>query len=500
MDLLTRLGDRAQVVSIDPKRSAVVIIDPWNHHWCMTAAARVGALVPRWNRALAGFRRLGMTVIWAPTEAASQYAGWPQRERAAALARIAVPRERAVEIPFTVKRGPCMCGPGIACPVHYGLSAIHPGLTIVDDDYIVSGSAEVYSLVKERHIAHVLFMGLHTNLCLAGRPEGIGTMRAAGVSCIVCRDMDDAFTHYVPGRHTPDDGSQQANLDLEHAGVPTIHAADALRRQRLWDDATPADPVRLTPWGTADRPYLFESSVAVTLTFPNDPAAVIRYTTDDTQPTLASPRFDGPIDVRDATTITAAAFRDDRVVSLPGRGVFLRLPPAPPTPDVYLDQLTPIREDYPHWYSAWQPVMNASFERTRLRIADAFYDRGVGMRAPANLRYAIEPRFRRFVAGVGVDAGCIAWDADRYGHPSRPADDAWDGHGSLYAQEANVRFRVFLDGRLVAESPPLRTGHSPWRFDVPIPPGARQINLVAIDAGQPSILNYGDWVDAGFVV
>jgi hypothetical protein len=39
----------------------------------------------------------------------------------------------------------------------------------------------------------------------------------------------------------------------------------------------------------------------------------------------------------------------------------------------------------------------------------------------------------------------------------------------------------------------------PWRFNVPIPNGARQINLVVTDAGHRSILNYGDWIEAGFV-
>ena len=77
---------------VDSAKVAVVIIDPWNYHWCMTACQRVSAMAPRWNRALQCARELGIQILWAPTEAASQYAGTPQRERAAAVNLVPVPR------------------------------------------------------------------------------------------------------------------------------------------------------------------------------------------------------------------------------------------------------------------------------------------------------------------------------------------------------------------------------------------------------------------------
>ncbi|KAA6323207.1 hypothetical protein EZS27_027335, partial [termite gut metagenome] len=40
----------------------------------------------------------------------------------------------------------------------------------------------------------------------------------------------------------------------------------------------------------------------------------------------------------------------------------------------------------------------------------------------------------------------------------------------------------------------------PWRFDVEIPTGSRRINLVCMDAGSRNILDYGNWVDAGFII
>src|SRR4051812_49125722 len=52
---------RIDRVAIDPGKVGVVVVDMWNWHWCKTAAARVGALVPRMDRVLDAARELGMT-------------------------------------------------------------------------------------------------------------------------------------------------------------------------------------------------------------------------------------------------------------------------------------------------------------------------------------------------------------------------------------------------------------------------------------------------------
>jgi hypothetical protein len=63
-----------------------------------------------------------------------------------------------------------------------------------------------------------------------------------------------------------------------------------------------------------------------------------------------------------------------------------------------------------------------------------------------------------------------------------------------------VVFKLFIDGTLAAESPVMRISNEPWRFDVEIPPGSCRINLVCMDAGTRNILDYGNWLDAGFVI
>ena len=73
-------------------------------------------------------------------------------------------------------------------------------------------------------------------------------------------------------------------------------------------------------------------------------------------------------------------------------------------------------------------------------------------------------------------------------------------HARFVARHPSVVFKVFVDGKLAAESPVMRISQEPWRFDVRIPGGARQINLVATDAGSRSPYDLANWVRAGFVL
>ena len=61
---------------VDSAKVAVVIVDPWNYHWCMTACERLSAMVPRWNRAIEGARKLGMPILWVPSDVVGSYSGY----------------------------------------------------------------------------------------------------------------------------------------------------------------------------------------------------------------------------------------------------------------------------------------------------------------------------------------------------------------------------------------------------------------------------------------
>jgi nicotinamidase-related amidase len=472
---------------------AVVIVDPWNYHWCMTACERVSAMAPRWNRAVECARGLGMPVLWAPSDVAGNYAGYPQRERALAVRLIPVPKERAMPpARFTAPGGGCMCGPGINCAINYGENAINPELNVADNDLIVSSTGEVYSLLRERGITHVIYMGLHTNMCLFAKPGALKYMVQAGLNCMLARDINDAITSYNPQTgFTPDKGTQQTDADLERAGVPTINVVEEWRKAGVWNDEWIVETVRITPWGKRPRPYLFEKSTIVTLTTPWLEKVEIRYTLDGSEPGPHSPLYEKPINLTDTADLHTAAFRDGVRVSLPTSAYFARLPARPPKPDVYLDALKDVIDPYAQSSPdlvqfIWAPKVGRAYDGQPLRIRGKTYPKGLGFYPRTGVRYELKPEYDRFVALAGVADNMVDFGTGR--------------HGVFLAPLCSAVFRVFIDGRMMAESPVMRISQEPWRFDVRIPAGSRYLRVVCMDAGGQSTINLGNLVEAGFTL
>ena len=72
--------------------------------------------------------------------------------------------------------------------------------------------------------------------------------------------------------------------------------------------------------------------------------------------------------------------------------------------------------------------------------------------------------------------------------------------GRGVANYPSVVFRVYVDGQLQAESPILRISQGPWRFNVAIPLGSKNISLCTMEAGDGNLLDLANWVNAGFVL
>jgi nicotinamidase-related amidase len=471
---------------IDPAKTGVVIVDMWNYHWCMTAGQRAASMIPRMNRALAAARKLGMHVIWAPTDVADQYVGTPQRERALAVAEVPLPKVRSLPWHGSTAGG-CMCGPGISCLPIYGWDRMHPDLVIAKGDYIVGADASgMYSLAKQLGLTHLIYMGVHTNKCVLGKGPAIENLYDAGLRCILARDLTDALTHYDPQTgFTPDIATAQAVANLEQSDVPSINLADDLRSAGLWTADSPTEPVRITPWGTEGYPYQFrDDPVTITLSTPWLENAEIHYTTDGNEPTPSSPRYQKPFALDATTTLRAAAFRDGQRVSLPSRGFFVKLPPLPAAPDVALETLAQLMPASGHNGLNWPLEAGRAPDGGHLSIREKQYEKGLSGRAPCGGRWALKPEYERFVALAGVDDLAL-----------RVRNRAM-----FVGKHASAVFEVFIDGRSVAKSPIIRLGQEPWPFDIKIPPGSKQLHLVITGPEGPSPYDVGDWVHAGFLL
>ena len=483
----------AEVEHLPSYRIGVVAIDMWNWHWCKTSTQRVAALVPRMNRVLKQVRKTGVQIFWCPTDVINSYNGTHQREIAVATEGVSLPKVNLVDCPTARDGGGCTCGKE-RCRGNFGWDGMHPGLEIHRDDLMPNDPEVLYALCRQRGITHLIYMGVHTQACLLGKSVGVSNMLQGGMRCLLARDLTDAHGVYLPDEaFTPDDLTNEVIQHFETYLMPSINLRDAVANAGMWDSDWLVDPVRLAPWGTRSRPHHFDEDELVTLTFPLMKGGEIFYSLDGREPTRESHRYLEPIRLLETTTIRSVVY--DRVGkrSLEGVGRFVKRNPVPQGPDIHLSEVRPriirgpghsaSKEHFRLEPFREAPKWDQSNRGGALRLDGKEFLRGVGVHAVNQLVYDLEPRYRRFVAQAGIDEEMIEIH-----------------HGSNLARHSSVVFRVFVDGRLMAESPIMRVTEKPWRFDVKIPEGSRQISLVATDAGDGSKGDYADWVNAGFVI
>jgi hypothetical protein len=230
----------------------------------------------------------------------------------------------------------------------------------------------------------------------------------------------------------------------------------------------------------------------VTVTADLTPASAMTSLRLVSAPTVTSALYTKPLVLTDTTRLRATAFRKRRAVCLESEAFYARMGPLPPLPDVFIGDLQPARNvEFGHSsgggvrYSGdrKRPQKDRSNLGQDLKINRMVYQHGMGMHAPCELLYAIQPEYRRFVALAGADENLISIS-----------------NGSYLAKYPSIVFKVFIDGKQVAASPVMRIQSPAWRFDVEIPEGAKVISLVAMDASDGSREDFADWANAGFVL
>ncbi len=203
-----------RTVHRDPKKTAIIICDMWNDHTCKGAANRVAEMAPAMNQMVKAARAKGMLIIYAPSGTTSLYEDTSQRRQAiqAPFAKAPVEikwnnwdNDREGEPLTFMSSGGCGCAepcPGWV-PDENGIRQWKgekvpwtrqiETIEIAAEDAISDNGQEIYNLMQERGINNVILMGVHTNICVSGRPFGIRQMVFFGKSVALCRDLTDAL-------------------------------------------------------------------------------------------------------------------------------------------------------------------------------------------------------------------------------------------------------------------------------------------------------------------
>lgn len=189
-----------KTVEWDPKKTAIVICDMWDQHWCKGATERVAEMAPRMNQVVQEARRRGIFIIHAPSSTMEFYKDTPQRKRAQAApqAEPKVPLQRwcsldpSREAPLPIDDSDGGCDDVPQCKQGSPWRRQIATIEIAEEDAITD-SDEAYNLLQQRGIDNVIVMGVHVNMCVLGRPFSIRQMVYQGKNVVLMRDMTDAM-------------------------------------------------------------------------------------------------------------------------------------------------------------------------------------------------------------------------------------------------------------------------------------------------------------------
>jgi nicotinamidase-related amidase len=217
--------------------TAVVVCDVWDSHHCLNAVRRVREMAPRMNEFLIEARRRGALIIHAPSECMQPYEGHPARRRAIDAPRAAnlpadigqwcdrIPAEEKGVYPIDQSDGgedddPQEHAQWRAQLQAEGRTPDAPWkkqidlLEIRDEDAISDRGAEVWNVLEQRGIRHVVVLGVHTNMCVLGRPFGLRQLAKNGKQVVLVRDLTD--TMYNPQRPPYVQHHSGTDLIVEH--------------------------------------------------------------------------------------------------------------------------------------------------------------------------------------------------------------------------------------------------------------------------------------------
>ena len=188
----------------NPSDTAIIICDMWDKHWCEGATSRVAELAPVINKVVSKARDRGVLIIHAPSETMSYYKDHPARKHAQNAPKatnlpdgignwckwIGKDEEKA-GYPIDHSDGGCDCRPKCkeGSPWQKQINTIE----ISDEDAVSDSGVEIWNLLEHRGIKNLILTGVHTNMCVLGRPFGLRNMARFGKNVVLIRDLTDTM-------------------------------------------------------------------------------------------------------------------------------------------------------------------------------------------------------------------------------------------------------------------------------------------------------------------
>jgi nicotinamidase-related amidase len=220
-----------------PGQTAIIVCDMWDSHHCLNAVRRAVELAPRMNEVLTKARGQGVLIIHAPSSCMEPYKDQPGRKLAQSAPKAAnlpagigewcrqIPAEEQGIYPIDQTQGGEDDNLDEHKVWHEKLAALGRNpkspwksqlalLSIDSKDAISDSGVEIWNLLEARGIKNVILLGVHTNMCVSGRPFGLRQMAKNGKNVVLMRDMTD--TMYDPSKWPHVNHFTGTHLIVEH--------------------------------------------------------------------------------------------------------------------------------------------------------------------------------------------------------------------------------------------------------------------------------------------
>jgi nicotinamidase-related amidase len=214
--------------TLEPRKTAIILCDLWDNHWCRGAAQRVNQLAPKVASVVVKLRAAGILVIHAPSDTMDFYENSPERKAMLAIPKSSLPQALALDspkLPIDDASGGC----DTKDKFYKAWTREHAAIGVEPGDLVSDRGDEVYSALKLRGIETLLVAGVHVNMCILNRTFAIKQMTKWGVKTILLRDLTDSM--YDPDdspRVAHDRGTELVIEHIEKYWAPSITSRELL--------------------------------------------------------------------------------------------------------------------------------------------------------------------------------------------------------------------------------------------------------------------------------
>ena len=210
---------------------AIIVVDMWNKHHCKPSEKRAAPLAHKVNGLLSILRKSGVQVIFSPSDTVSYYANYQQRKR---IQKIGPPPKNVQPLQYL--------GEFNFPPLNVEFGCEHPdqdeggapwtrqhdALKIEKNDVISDNGDEIINFLAYRKIDTVLFVGVHSNVCILERSFGMKELKRWGFQTILIRDLTDSFSRPSNKFPTQEARNNETIKYIEtHVGY-TIHSSQII--------------------------------------------------------------------------------------------------------------------------------------------------------------------------------------------------------------------------------------------------------------------------------